>query len=104
MFACQVDGCPRAFTFGSTYPSFLSHVTRKHPNWKDALDSRAPLTRCRLPVVDVEDMQKIPDVPGCNNAGDDGMDIDEVEELTHGHPSHINECEISDAQRAAEFC
>ena len=69
----------------------LSHVTRKHPNWKDALDSAAPLSRCRLPictVIDVEDTQRIPDVSGCNNPGDDGMDIDEVEELTHGHPSH----------------
>ena len=31
------------------------------------------------------------------------MDIDEAEDLTHGHPSH-NECENSDAQRAAAKC
>ena len=44
MYACHVEHCPRAFTLGSMYSS-LSHVTRKHPNWKELLDQAPPITR-----------------------------------------------------------
>ena len=48
MYACHVEHCPRAFTLGSTYSSFLSHATRKHPNWKELLDQAPPITRPKL--------------------------------------------------------
>ncbi len=48
MYACHVEQCPRAFTLGSTYSSFLSHAARKHPNWKELLDQAPPITRPKL--------------------------------------------------------
>ena len=43
-FACQVDHCPWSFTVGSKYASFLQHVSRKHPNWREKLDTSPPIT------------------------------------------------------------
>ena len=43
-YTCQVDHCPRSFSVGSKYVSFLQHVSRKHPNWKENLDASRPIT------------------------------------------------------------
>ena len=100
MFACHVEHCPRAFTLGSTYSSFLTHVTRKHPNWKEILDQAPPITRAKphnsqpplLPLEpqgDLENGHVPPD-------DDDPMEFDTPE-----WPTDRSDDDISDARKAA---
>ena len=36
-FVCGIKGCAHSFKFGSTFSSFKSHATRKHPNWQESV-------------------------------------------------------------------
>ena len=38
---CRIDECSHSFSHGS---SFSSHTNRKHPNWKDKLESSGAIT------------------------------------------------------------
>lgn len=35
---CGINGCMHCFTYGSTFSSFKSHASRKHPNWKERIN------------------------------------------------------------------
>lgn len=34
---CGIRGCSHSFVFGSTFSSFKSHASRKHPNWQQCV-------------------------------------------------------------------
>lgn len=40
-FICGIKGCPHSFKFGSTFSSFKTHASRKHPNWQEYVDTAA---------------------------------------------------------------
>ena len=35
---CGLQGCQHSFKFGSSFSSFKSHASRKHPNWQVSLE------------------------------------------------------------------
>lgn len=35
LYVCGIKGCPHTFKYGSTFSSFKTHASRKHPNWQD---------------------------------------------------------------------
>ena len=37
-FVCGINGCMHCFTYGSTFSSFKSHASRKHPNWQERIN------------------------------------------------------------------
>lgn len=37
---CGIKGCLHQFRFGSTFSSFKTHATRKHPNWRNEITTR----------------------------------------------------------------
>ena len=39
--ACGMKGCLHPFKFGSTFSSFKTHASRKHPNWQEPVDDEA---------------------------------------------------------------
>ena len=40
---CGIKGCAHSFVFGSTFSSFKSHVSRKHPNWQQCVNESESL-------------------------------------------------------------
>ena len=40
-FVCGVKGCLHSFKFGSTFSSFKTHASRKHPNWQESVNDEA---------------------------------------------------------------
>lgn len=40
-FVCGIRGCLHSFKVGSTYSSFKSHASRKHPNWQESVNDEA---------------------------------------------------------------
>lgn len=43
-FVCGIRGCLHSFRFGSTFSSFKSHASRKHPNWQESVNDEATHT------------------------------------------------------------
>ena len=49
---CGVKGCVHSFKFGSTFSSFKTHASRKHPNWQESVnDETAAVTVTPSPVT-----------------------------------------------------
>jgi hypothetical protein len=105
MYACHVEQCPRAFTLGSTYSSFLSHAARKHPNWKELLDQAPPITRPKLnqfshnssaSFLEHESQSEVESSIDQQDDGNDPMDFSTPE-----WPTDSSDDGISDARKAA---
>lgn len=71
-FVCSIKGCLHSFKYGSTYSSFKTHASRKHPNWKQCLSAETGSTPSQdtmpeyedPPVTLQEDITEIGDVSG----------------------------------------
>lgn len=48
-FDCPIDECSHTFSHRSTFSSLLSHMNRKHPFWKDKLESSGTVTVDLMP-------------------------------------------------------
>ena len=99
MYACNIEQCPRAFSLGSTYSSFLSHANRKHPNWRQVLDATSPIRRLQQPCL-----QSTIEIESSNDDENDGGgdDDDHMDYSMPDYPTYDNEDDgISDSQKAA---
>ena len=58
-FVCGINGCPHSFKLGSTFHSFKSHASRKHPNWQefvnDEVTAAAPPPPLLSPLLDPDE-------------------------------------------------
>lgn len=95
MYACQIDNCPRAFTLGSTYSSFVSHASRKHPNWRTTLNNAPPIKRLE-PLLPME-----PDVIEQSENSGGNCNSEDPEQMDYDAPEQ--QCDLSDhdTQKAA---
>lgn len=53
-FKCGIANCLHSFKFGSSYSSWKSHVTRKHPTWKEEVQNctnEPTETSINVPVI-----------------------------------------------------
>ena len=104
MYACHVEQYPRAFTLGSTYSSFVSHATRKHPNWKELLDQAPPITRPKLN----QSANSSASFPECESPGEIESDNDQQDDnndpmdfSTPEWPTNSSGDGVSEARKAA---
>ena len=70
-FVCSIQGCPHSFKVGSTFSSFKSHASRKHPNWRQYVNDEASPT-VELPelgptVHQAQSDSDVRDIPTCNS-------------------------------------
>lgn len=82
-YQCRIQGCSHRFTSGSSFSSFKSHASRKHPSWQKYVDqefaygnrSNSPSSECHLDVntddmymcTDPEDQeQEMDTTPPCD--------------------------------------
>lgn len=103
MYACNIDQCPRAFSLGSTYSSFLTHANRKHQNWRQVLDAATPIRRLQQPSLQPIIAENENSNSDEDTSDSDGDDEDEV--MDYGMPEYpplnTQDIRISDAQKAA---
>ncbi len=78
---CGIQGCLHQFKFGSTFSSFKTHATRKHPNWRNELGSH----RASIQLSDD------------NNSVTYDPEVSSFDEVTYP-----NECPSSDSDTADE--
>lgn len=51
-FVCGIQGCLHCFKNGSSFSSFKSHASRKHPNWQEYINAELPLPSLSLSSSD----------------------------------------------------
>ena len=62
---CGLQGCQHSFKFGSSFSSFKSHASRKHPNWQVSLEHEgsADITSTALDSVSTHPPSSDVEVP-----------------------------------------
>ena len=95
-YTCQVDHCPWSFSVRSKYVSFLQHVSRKHPNWKEKLDASRPITHGTF----------ISNLPDSSSSDSDPTFTPALttEDLLNDFSSPLNSDNDSDADTQHEEC
>lgn len=55
-FVCDVNGCQHTFKSGSSFSSFKTHASRKHPNWQELVntDAAATIPSAPMPVLSLD--------------------------------------------------
>ena len=103
MYACQIDNCPRAFMLGSTYSSFISHASRKHPNWRKTLDNAPPIKRL-LPLIPMETVATEPSESSGEEIPSNTEPLEDLERMDYSADmpgEQYDDTDLSDGQKAA---
>ena len=94
---CGIKGCLHSFKYGSTYSSFKTHASRKHPNWKQCLSAETGSTPSQdtmpesedIPVTLQEDITEIRDVTMSRGGSDASTAADSAVSISASSASSI---------------
>lgn len=104
---CGIKGCFHSFKFGSSFSSFKTHASRKHPNWQQFVNDTRELPLDVLPSQSPSEMTKAsgPDnetpVQFVEQLADDVLNLPSTSEREQHTSGIISTCTCQSAQETA---
>ena len=90
-FNCGIRYCMHLFKVGSSYSSWKTHASRKHPNWQNEMENYATVAPAETPTVHCSDedetLQSSP--VAVSVSGSNADDVDDHGELAKSQDDHI---------------